>query len=341
MQKITVFVAPMTRTEHFLFIAYAIMAMAIGMVLFGCSGGHIDEPNLPDTPTPDTTYRPIDGLDPTVALFNGYEKQIGYTLWPVEKMPDSNLIGEGFSFDYWGEHKGEYHTSGELMALCEVPQGKLAAMSTRNLVLTCFVYPYNVLFNAYNNQYLGIMAAMRANCWQELMKRETGAAQLLDLYCELTYPTSSITDFSTGLSYLNYKEQAAKSLTKLSALTLAMMTAVDSRAFTPEQLTHLAGEIFNKIENMLDADEGIYSYSGNLRYPYLLGAFIAYHYDNALTPIELSLLYDLTAFLGLPGYDSVKNRYFTTWSVVQALGIVVQSLERIEQGGLQNSTYRQ
>ena len=325
--------------EKFLFIRISkYFAIVLTLVLLLCGCGHNDEPENPDNPEqPEQPgYKPLEGLDPTVPLLNGYDKIVGYQLWSSEKIPDGDLAGDGFSFDYWAEHKQEAQSLKELLALCEVPQEQLAAMSTRNLVLTCFVHPDNSIYNAYDNQYLGIMSAMKANCWQELMKRASGAAQLLDLYCELTYPKtlSSINIETDVLSYLDYKEKAANSLTALSVLTLVMMTAVDSNAFTPEQLTRIASEIFNKIDNMLSAEEGIYSYSGNLRYPYLLGAFIAYRYDRSLTPLELSLVYDFTGFMGIPGYDSVKDRYFTTQDLSDALKVVTTSLERIEQGGL-------
>ena len=289
-----------------------------------------DEPDPPDTPA----YVPLEGLDPTVPLLNGYDRIVGYTLWSAEKTPDADLIGDGFSFDYWEEHKHEAQSFEELTALCEVPQDLLAAMSTRNLTLTCFVYPYNVIYNAYDNNYLGIMAAMRANCWQELMKRETGASQLLDLYCELTYPTSAPQGHTAGLSYLDYQACAAESPFLLNALTLTLMTAVDSNAFTREQLTRIAGEVFRKIDNLNNADEGVHSYVGTIRIPFLLGAFIAYRYDRSLTPLELSLLYDLTGFQGMPGTDLATGRVFTPENVETALNIVTRSLERIEQGSL-------
>lgn len=307
------------------------MALTLAFLLCGC--GHHDEPDNPDEPEL-PGYRPLEGLDPTVPLLNGYDKFVGYQMWSAEKIPDGDLTGEGFSYDYWAEHKQEAHSGEELMALCEVPQEQLAAMSTRNLALTCFVHPYNVTFSAYDNEYLGILSPMKANCWQELMRRETGAKQLLDLYCELTYPLSHPGTFNLYLSYLDYKALAANHYNTLNALTLAMMTAVDSNALTPEQLTVIAGEIFKKIDNILAADEGIYSYVGTIRYSYLLGAFIAYRFDRSLTPLELSLLYDLTGFIGLPGYHQTTSRYFTADDLSDALKVVEQSLERIEQGSL-------
>lgn len=307
-------------------------AVILTLVLSLCSCGHDDEPEIPEQPElPE--YKPLEGLDPTVPLLNDYDKFVGYKLWSSEKIPDGDLTGEGFSYEYWYEHKAEAKSLEELLALCEVPSAQLAAMSTRNLVLTCFVHPYNEIYNAYDNQYLGIMSAMKANCWQELMKRESGAAQLLDLYCELTYSLSHSGNFVDYLSYQDYKEKASNSFA-LSALTLVMMTAVDSNAFTPEQLTRIAGEIFNKIDNINSADEGTHSYAGTMRYPFLLGAFIAYRYDRSLTPLELSYLYDLTGFFGMPGYDINTDRYFTAQDLTVALNVVTKSLERIEQGSL-------
>ena len=315
------------------------MVVAFAMLLCGCGGSNNDEPDVPVTPD-EIEYEPLSGLNPDVPLLNGYEKIVGYQLWGSEKIPDGDLTGEGFSYDYWKEHKGEAKSLEELLALCEVPQEQLAAMSTRNLVLTCYLHPYNSIYNAYDNQYLGIMSAMSANCWQELMKRETGATQLLDLYCELTYLTSksSIDIEKEVLSYLDYKELTSSNPMSLNPLTLAMMTAVDRNAYTPEQLTRIAGEIFKKINNILNAEDGIYSYVGDIRYHYLLGAFISYRYDRTLSPLELSLLYDLTGWIGLPGYDSKTGRHFTDKHVANALEVVTKSLERIEQGSLLATT---
>lgn len=312
------------------------VAMLLTLTMLNCSCSHSDEPDEPQNPdVPELPgYEPLDGLDPNVPLLNGYDKIVGYTPWPAEKKPDSELTGEGFSYEYWFEHKAEAQSMEELMALCEAPSGLLAAMSTRNLALTCFVYPYNSIYAAYDIQYLGIMSAMSAGCWQELMIRESGTAQLLDLFCELSYPMSHSGEFHDYLSYLDYKALAENRWNCLNALTLVMMTAVDSNAFTPGQLTRIAGEIFRKIDNIDHADDGLYSYVGVMRYPFLLGAFIAYRYDRSLTPLELSYLYDLTGFIGLPGYDPVKNRYFTVEAVTTALNIVTKSLERIEQGSL-------
>lgn len=311
--------------------------VTIILLLCGCSSHHLDEiedPNPPDT----TVYQPHVGLDPTVPLFKDYDKIVGYSLWRDVKIPDTNLTGVGYCYDYWEEHKHEASTFEELMALCEVPQELLAAMSTRNLILTCFMHPYLNLFYSYTNNYIGIMVAMGANCWQELMKRETGTSQLLDLYCELTYPTSSISSAqSAGLCYLDYKEKAAENPHKLSGLALTLMTAVDGNVFTSEQLKCLAGEFFRKIDNLYAADKGRYTYNTTIRFPFLLGAFIAYHYDQSLTPYELSLLYDFTGFQGMPGFDEETGRRFTPQNVSSALNIVTRSLERIEQGGLQIS----
>ena len=127
---------------------------------------------------------------------------------------------------------------------------------------------------------------------------------------------------------------ARQMILSVDRATVLSNHAVDSKAFTPEQLTRLAGEIFNKIDNMLNADEGLYSYAGSICYPYLLGAFMAYRYDRSLSPLELSLLYDLTGYQGMPGTDLSTERVFTAENVASALKVVTQSLERIEQGSL-------
>ena len=215
----------------------------------------------------------------------------------------------------------------EKKALCDVPEDKLYAMSTRNLALTCFMHPYNGVYDLYNVLYESVFTMTLANCYQELMQRLTGATELLNLYCELDYPKSKPVNTTAGLSYEDYNKNTFENILHLNGLTLFLMTAVDFNALNKEQLSVLSSEIFKKIDNIATADEGVYDYY-TMRFPYLLGAFIAYHYDEQLNDEEATLLYNYTGFSGLPGVAGEQS--FTSEDVSRSTLIIIQSLERMK-----------
>jgi hypothetical protein len=135
------------------------------------------------------------------------------------------------------------------------------------------------------------------------------AQELLNLYCEQEYTT-------TGFG--------------LNALSLFLMTAVDYNALNQEQLARLSAEIFNKIDNIIDVEGSTPVFYSNLRFPYLLGAFVAYHYDASLSDDDVNLLKAFITVTGLPGF-SVKGVIITAEEVSHATMIISQSLERMEQ----------
>lgn len=135
------------------------------------------------------------------------------------------------------------------------------------------------------------------------------AQELLNLYCELEYTTIGF---------------------QLNALSLFLMTAVDYNALNQEQLARLSAEIFNKIDNIIDVEGSTPVFSENLRFTYLLGAFIAYHYDASLSDDDVNLLKAFITVTGLPGF-SVKGVIITAEEVSQATLIISQSLERMGQ----------
>ena len=233
----------------------------------------------------------------------------GLIMWPSRVIDDSGLTGEAGDYSYWQEHKKEAQTTEELMAMCDIPEDKLQAMSTANLARTCYNHPYAFVYTAQNVIYQGFFFMTRANCYRELMQRKTGAAELVNLYCGLEYVANN-PDFG------------------LNALTLFLMTAVDYKAMNKEQLIRLSTEIFNKIDNIVKTDGETPNYSEKLRFPYLLGAFIAYHYDAMLKEDEVNRLNDFITVTGLPSYR-VNGKIITAEDVSRATMIISQSLERM------------
>ena len=245
----------------------------------------------------------------TPLLANYAQQHDGLTMWPSTVVDDSGLTGEAGDFTYWQEHKNEAQTIEELMAMCDIPSDKLYAMSTRNLARTCYNHPYTFVYTAQNVIYQGFFFMTQANCYRELMQRKSGAQELLNLYCELEYTTIGF---------------------QLNALSLFLMTAVDYNALNQEQLARLSAEIFNKIDNIIDVEGSTPVFSENLRFTYLLGAFIAYHYDASLSDDDVNLLKAFITVTGLPGF-SVKGVIITAEEVSQATLIISQSLERMGQ----------
>ena len=212
-------------------------------------------------------------------------------------------------FTYWQEHKNEAQTIEELMAMCDIPSDKLYAMSTRNLARTCYNHPYTFVYTAQNVIYQGFFFMTQANCYRELMQRKSGAQELLNLYCELEYTTIGF---------------------QLNALSLFLMTAVDYNALNQEQLARLSAEIFNKIDNIIDVEGSTPVFSENLRFTYLLGAFMAYHYDASLSDEEVTLLRGLIAVTGVP-FFKINGVILSSEDVSRATMIISQSLERMGQ----------
>ncbi|MBR5087019.1 MAG: hypothetical protein IKX31_08445 [Muribaculaceae bacterium] len=256
----------------------------------------------------------IDHENPVRAtpLLATYAQQYdGLMMWPSRVVDDSGLTGEAGDYSYWQEHKNEAQTTEELMAMCDIPEDKLQAMSTRNLAHTCYRHPYAFVYTAQNVVYQGFFFMTRANCYRELMQRKTGAAELVNLYCDLEYSENS-PDF------------------ELNALTLFLMTAVDYNALNKEQLTRLSTEIFNKIDNIVAPHGDNLNFYEKLRFPYLLGAFMAYHYDATLSEDEVNRLKDFITVTGLASYR-VNGKIITAEDVSHATLIISQSLERMEQ----------
>ncbi len=280
-----------------------IMLASIAVLSTSCNDKNDEPGNLSATEVKRGTPNRVAPL-----LVDYYEKYgNGELMWPSEVVDDSGLTGEAGDYSYWQEHKGEAHNFEELMAMCDIPSHKLQAMSTRNLALTCYNHPYAVNYFAVNVIYQNVFYMALANSYRELMQRKTGALELLNLYCELEYAA----------------EPGAASY-RLNALSLFLMTAVDYNALSHEQLVRLSAEVLAKIDNIFSGEGETHSFSYNLRFPYLLGAFIAYHYDESLSDYDANLLKGFVYGAGNNGFALSPD------FISQASTIITQSLQRME-----------
>lgn len=265
---------------------------------------------------PASPFKPKDVV-PNSHFFANYEKQVGYVLWPEDKIDDSNLNGEGYGYGYYYGHRSEAQTFEEMMAMCQVPKTILKSMSTHNLVLTCFKHPFSWNFMFYDNEYLGMIVSMEANCFQELMRRQTGHAELLDLFAQLHYGDTVLVRDDIVLGPLEYP-----------AVFLCMMTAVDCNVFNDMQVKQIADVVFNHIDDIVEYNshsEGSGWYL--LHYPYLVGAILAHHNDKALQDSERDLLYRFVGWQAMPGSDGVN--VLTEEDISLSTQIIVTSLERL------------
>ena len=229
-----------------------------------------------------------------------------FQMWPTPTIDDSDLQGEGYTFDYWREHKDDAQTGDELFAMCNVPNDLLKNMSTPNLAWTCFSHPYNTDWIAFNNYYEGILSVMtRFNGYGELMKRRGGAEAVIDLFVQLGY---------------NEEGKISVNEPSMIAWTLVLCTANDYRAFNQEQVSRLAKEVLYK-DFIADKTSDTNLYLSHKSYC-LLGAFMAFHYDEAL-PEEQRVL--LASFI-----RNLRMTYYTSEvDLVRSCTIIKESLNRL------------
>ena len=116
----------------------------------------------------------------------------------------------------------------------------------------------------------------RFNGYEELMKRKGGAQSLIDLYCRLG--CKRIEAERDGITLVEEFD--------LASWVLVMSTAADYQAFSQDQVSALAKEMLHKrrIHAVSSTSHSWLDYT-----TYLLGGFMAYHYDETL-PVEQQVL---------------------------------------------------
>ena len=121
---------------------------------------------------------------------------------------------------------------------------------------------------------------------------------------------------------LGYNEEGKINVNEPSmiAWTLVLCTANDYRAFNQEQVSRLAKEVLYK-DFIALATSSANLYLSHKSYC-LLGAFMAYHYDEAL-PVEQRIL--LASFIG-----NLSMTYYTSEvDLVRSYIIIKESLNRL------------
>ena len=270
-----------------------LMTLLLAMLaLIGCS----DDKESKDEPTPTIE------VDPKMPVLPVEDFQ----MWPTPTIDDSNLQGEGYLFGYWQQHKDEAQTGEELVAMCNVPDDLLKNMSTANLAWTCFNHPYNTSWPAYNNPYEGMIGLIRRfNGYNELMRRATGRDAAINLYAQL-----------------GYREEGKTTVSEYSmiAWTLVLCSAADYRAFNQEQVAQLAQDLLYK-DFIANATSSSNLYLSHKAY-WLLGAFLAFHYDEALSEEQRIMLANYVKVVRMTYYTDEAD-------FVGSHPIIKESLERL------------
>ncbi|MBR4828204.1 MAG: hypothetical protein IKZ92_00160 [Muribaculaceae bacterium] len=239
-----------------------------------------------------------------------------FPMWPTPTIDDSNLTGEGYNYDYWQEHKTEAQTGDDLFDMCNVPNDQLKNMSTPNLAWTCFTHPYQVNWLLFNSVYDGILSVItRFNGYEELMKRKGGTQAVIDLYARLG--CKKLESERPGITLVEEFD--------LASWVLVMCTAADYQAFSQSQAAQLADEMLNK--KWLHAVSSD-SHTMLRESSYLLGGFLAYHYDTSLNEEEQTLLANYIRFrCNGPGVSENVGPSHT---------VIDSSLQRLAAGAQEN-----
>lgn len=263
-------------------------------------------------------------------LLKRYEQHFGHEFWPSTIKDDAALTGEGGDYKYWWNHRSQAKSGAELEQLCAIPKNKLADMSTRNLVLTCYTYPYLSNTWAFNDPRIGLFGHMsRFNGLLELQLRKSAPAELLKLYKEIT---DTCAGHTTVLDYRDYAK--ISTLFGLPSLTMILESAVDYGCFSDAQVKELAAAVLEKIDQADKLPEGTRSWT-TASYPYVLGAMLAYHHDSQLTDEQVKMMVRFigvgSSFPGTPmDYNEETGQYHADETTVSRYtGLILASLGRL------------
>ncbi len=226
------------------------------------------------------------------ALFTDFEKKwLDYPPWEMKKSGEG-LSGEGCTFYYWWEHRTEAKSASELYAMCEIDSDLLSAMSTQNLVRSCYIYPYNCNVSAYYSPFLSFMDGIHYvmsifNGYRELHNRKDAPKEMLRLYQEVKYSDGD--SLIAILDSKEYRRQKSSIVGGIPSMSLVLASAVDNKCLTAAQIVELSKSVLDKIDELSLAPTGKYGFHTAF-YPYLLGAVISFHYDGELSESQTSIL---------------------------------------------------
>lgn len=276
-------------------------------------------------------------------FFSRYQEQFSFSLWPEVVVEDASLVGAGWNFSAAFENlAAKQRNNPDWRTTFDIPSAELSAMSTRNLMRTCYIYPYNLDWQAFDDDYLGVLTVIsRFNGWQELMHRKQAPEELLHLFEEVEHPDEP-GSFTQPMNYTEYLN-SHHNYFGIEFLALVISTAVDYHKFSRTQAARLAREVEKKLSEMLDNTDN-YSYVGHLRIDYLLGAFLACRYDDGLSaedrqflsdylnPYSLAEQFGIIHTAGIPIKQDPATGYWLVDedAIAKAMSIIIDSLDRLK-----------
>lgn len=306
--------------------ALLLLILCLTALLSACQAGMLaDETEI--------RIRFTKGTDSRPQLLKDYEAyNDNFIFWPDNVKEDGNLTGEGGNYTYWWDHRSDTDDGMVRESYCAIPEKLLSKMSTRNLVRTCYIYPYGNMIWASNDPRQAIFFYLsHFNGLQELQSRKSAPAELLHLYQELRYPKKSVS-FRTPLDYTEYLDES-HSFSGLNYLTLILETAVDYDCFTSSQVKELAAEVRNKIADVNDDPNGLYSWH-TAAWPHVLGAMMVYHYDTGLTDKDIDMMKAFigvkSSFPGTPMAIIEENGQYAPGDLIKEdIAIILAGLDRL------------
>lgn len=241
----------------------------------------------------------------------------GSGVWKIKDIDESRLIGAGFSYQNWEDHKSEADSYEGLIALCTPSESFRKKMSTRNLAISAFLFPYNANYFAFNCPLSGFFKTLDdSKLFQTLATRPSGPREIMNIYKEITLKEDS--KYTPILECKDYLKQDSKMF--VSWLEMVLMTAVDEGLFSVEEIQKLAGLTYDKLAFQI-AHPKSYSYIGSWMYSVMLASVIVYHYSEGLNDEEMNIARDFVSIeKSHPEYGSPSDAEMIVVSLSKMVG---------------------
>lgn len=241
----------------------------------------------------------------------------GSGVWRIKDIDESRLTGNGFSYQNWEDHKAEADSYTGLIALCTPSESTLKKMSTHNLAISAYLFPYNTNYFLFNSPIGGFLKTLDdSKIFQTLATRPSGPLEIMKIYEEITLKKDS--RYTSVLECKDYLKQDSKMF--VSWLEMVLMTAVDEGLFSVEEIEKLAGLTYDKLAFQI-AHPKSYSYIGSWMYSVMLASVIVYHYSEGLNDEEMNIARDFVSIeKSHPEYGSPSDAEMIVVSLSKMVG---------------------
>ncbi|MCQ2159971.1 MAG: hypothetical protein MJY97_02640 [Bacteroidales bacterium] len=242
----------------------------------------------------------------------------GSGVWKIKDIDESRLTGKGFSYQNWEDHKSEADGYAGLIALCTPSESVLKKMSTRNLAISAFLFPYNANYFAFNCPLSGFFKTLDdSKLFQTLATRPSGPLEIMKIYEEIALK-KDYGSYTPVLECKDYLKQDSKMF--VSWLEMVLMTAVDEGLFSVEEIAKLAGLNYDKLAFQI-AHPKSFSYIGSWMYSVMLASVIVYHYSEGLNDEEMNIARDFVSIeKSHPEYGSPSDAEMIVVSLSKMVG---------------------